>query len=487
MPLCKRLEGKSNSYGHDAHWTMVLHTAVAIAACETRRRRSVKLGRRKMKVKIAVLSSEVFMVEILKYEQKFQNIEMIPFIYSHPKDCQAIISEINNCDVLLFAGSTPYFFAKEQVKQKNIPAVYIPFDEYTLTLTLFGILIKHQEDWQRMSIDISKSIYVDRVMKEMGIKNEGWYVKDYIGIVGKNNTHFDTNEILQFHQNLWEKGKTSFAITSIDFIYEQLCRMKIPCAMMRVPEKNIYDTVSKAVACGKLVKSKHSQIAVGFLFVKGAETTKSDIEKQKKEDILIIQQMLLKLGQETSVSVQNMGLGQFVIYGTRGSIEIMTEQFNTFPLLKEVDMLGETKVSVGFGFGVTAKDAEGNARYALSYANKHEKNSAAYLVTDDKEIIGPLGINRKIYGMKSEDRTILLIAKKAGISVTNVNKFISFLKLNKQNRFTSEAIAQYFEISRRSAERMIKKLMDSKFVIIVGEEHPYKQGRPRAIYRATFH
>jgi predicted transcriptional regulator len=49
--------------------------------------------------------------------------------------------------------------------------------------------------------------------------------------------------------------------------------------------------------------------------------------------------------------------------------------------------------------------------------------------------------------------------------------------------FTSADLAEYLQLTRRSAERMIKKLHDHGYIKVVGEEMIYKQGRPRAIYQ----
>lgn len=55
--------------------------------------------------------------------------------------------------------------------------------------------------------------------------------------------------------------------------------------------------------------------------------------------------------------------------------------------------------------------------------------------------------------------------------------------MRRDNRFTAGDIAEYLQVSRRSAERLLKKLVDCKLVEVVGEEQPYRQGRPRSVYR----
>src|SRR5579875_3263642 len=89
--------------------------------------RCIKYNRRRqsMIIRIAAISSKAFMPRILKYEDKIPNIKIIPHIYENPKESETLLEHINDCDALLFAGPLPYFFAREKVKQKKFPAVYI--------------------------------------------------------------------------------------------------------------------------------------------------------------------------------------------------------------------------------------------------------------------------------------------------------------------------------------------------------------------------
>ncbi|MDD1368253.1 hypothetical protein PTB13_09285, partial [Bacillus sp. MHSD17] len=43
-------------------------------------------------------------------------------------------------------------------------------------------------------------------------------------------------------------------------------------------------------------------------------------------------------------------------------------------------------------------------------------------------------------------------------------------------------LSEYLQVTRRSTERLLKKLVDYGYAHICGEEMPYQQGRPRAIY-----
>ncbi|RAT98437.1 HTH domain-containing protein [Brevibacillus sp. Leaf182] len=433
-----------------------------------------------MTITIAVISSEEFLPRILKHTQSIDYIQLTSYTYQNPKESAALLDQIHDCDVLLFAGPLPYFFAKEKVEQKKLPAVYIPIDEYTISLSLFHTLLNVPGGLDRISIDLPKAAYIEKVAEELGITSTPWYVKDYSEIIEEGGTRFDVEEIIQFHKERWEQKKSHFALTGVDYVYRRLREMNIPSVSLVSPDKNIRDAVNQAVAYGQLKISKNSQIAVGIVAIQ--QNDGPPVETQWQDATIILLQELLELVKETDASIQKWGLDQFIIYGTRGSIEQMIESGKIMQVLGNVDLLAKVTIVIGFGFGLTAKEAEANARIAIYHAQK-TKESSAYLVTDEKEVIGPLNTESKTFRLKSENKEVLEIAEKTGASVATITKIMQFVKLRRDNRFTASDLAEYLQISRRSSERTLKKLIEHQVVEVVGEEQPYQQGRPRAVYR----
>ncbi|MGG4496536.1 transcriptional regulator [Brevibacillus reuszeri] len=438
-----------------------------------------------MIIRIAAISSEEFVPRIRKNIHADANIHLTAYTYQNPKESAALLDLIDDCDVLLFAGPLPYFFAKEKTEQKKWPAVYIPSDEYTISLSLFHTMLHVQGGLDRISIDMPKAAYIEKVAEELDIPSTPWFVTDYSEIVEEGGTRFDVEQVIRFHREHWETGESKFALTGVDYVYARLRELNIPCAPLIVPDKNIRDAIQQAVAYGQLKISKNSQIAVGIAAINQVEAG-YQAESQMQDATIILLQELLELVKETDASIQKLGMDQFIIYGTRGSIEQMMEYGKIAHVLENVSRLCKVTVSMGFGFGLTAKEAEANARIAIYHARKTQESNA-YLVTDEKEVIGPVNTEAKIFQLKSENKAVLEIAEKSGSSVATINKLIQYVKLRRDNRFTATDLAEYLQISRRSSERTVKKLIDHQVIEVVGEEQPYQQGRPRAVYRFNHH
>jgi hypothetical protein len=430
-------------------------------------------------IRIAIIGPEGQLPRILKYSNLREDIELVPYPYKKPEESSDVLKQINDCEVVLFTGPVPYFFAHEQLRHQS--AVYVPVDEYSLTLSLLDLKLNYNKTFQEISIDVPKADYIKQVSSELSIDSSSWFVKDFSRIIDNEGTPFDTDEIIRFHQELWEQKKISMVITSIDYVYVNLVKRGIPCVNMLIPEKSIKDTLEKAIGFGDLLISQHSQIAVGYLSVN--ETDEDGIGEVDTLKLNQLNQELINITHKIDASVQQLSPSQFMLYGTRGGVEFLTNSSENSHTLTTLEQLAGRTLSIGFGFGITAKEAETNAKIALLHSQETTDKSTAFIVTEEKKVLGPINGERKNYHLKTEDKRILSIAKETGTSVATITKLIEWVIIRKQNSFTAHELADYLQVTRRSAERILKKLLDHHFVKIVGEEQPFLKGRPRSVYQ----
>lgn len=437
-------------------------------------------------IKIAVISSKQFIARIIKFESLIPNIKLIPFLYDVPAEAAQIVEEISQVDGILFAGPLPYFIALDKVKEKKIPSTYITSDEYTLTHTLLYLMVNSPDVLGAISIDIHNEKFIQQVSKELHIPIDHWHIKDHSKKINNGMVIDDIEEIIRFHQHLWLTKQTKFAITNIDYVYEHLQKLGIPSTYLIVPDKAIADSITQLITYCELATSKSAEIAIGFVVFHQKEDDLQDFSTIRYDTSIILQQILLDLVRETETSIRMIGMDQFIIYGTRGSIEKILDEQKLNSLFRRMDHFPVISVSIGFGYGTTAKEAEEHGRIALYYAKKNSDKHQVFLTTSEKKIIGPYNAKPKTYVLKSEEKNVLELAELTQLAVSTISKLIQFMKLRQDKSFTSVELAEYLEVSRRSAERIIKKLMQQNRAEKVGEEQPYKQGRPRAIYKILF-
>ncbi|KAA0956949.1 transcriptional regulator [Planococcus sp. ANT_H30] len=430
-------------------------------------------------IRIAVVSSKKFAEEIKKFENEVPTSRVTYYTYDNPLESLAIVKGIRECDVIMFAGPLPYFLSKACTKARNLPSVFIPSDEYTLTHTLLYLLLNRKEGLKGLSIDIHNEHHLHQVAEEMNMDVSDWHVLDSKETITENQVTIDPNAVLEFHQNLWESGKTTYAVTNIDYVRDRLQKMGIPSTAIIVPGKAIIDTFQQAIMCGKLSISKNMEFSVGIISVtlSGAELT------TEGEQAALAEQMLTYLARNLESPIQKKSPGQFIVYGTIGSMELFLYSERLQKLLNHFSEVQQLVIHIGCGAGMTAKEAEENAQTALFYARRKSLEHSVFFMTAEKKIIGPLNELVKTFQVKTEDTETLKVAGKTHLSVATVTKLQEFAKLRHDEGFTTVQLSEYLEIGRRSAERLMKKIIEEGYALQIGEEQPYSKGRPRSVYR----
>jgi len=127
---------------------------------------------------------------------------------------------------------------------------------------------------------------------------------------------------------------------------------------------------------------------------------------------------------------------------------------------------------------LTAKQADVNARLALERCRENE-NSNCYIVNERQDVIGPLGVKKHFDPAELYQSLI----HKARLNNELSYNFIDFITHRNNEPFSSQDIAVFYRVTKRSAERTINKLLVGKVIKIVGEEKPYIKGRPRKLFQ----
>src|SRR5699024_9590323 len=187
-------------------------------------------------------------------------------------------------------------------------------------------------------------------------------------------------------------------------------------------------------------------------------------------------QLLLQFAHRTYATVLPYGDNQFVLFGTRGTLDHITNHYRDLPLLKEVEQTLHVSVEIGFGLGMTTKQAEDHAKLALEVCAKTTESSC-YIVNERQDLIGPLGVEKHVNTSKLYHALI----HKARLNNELSYNFIDFIKLRNNEPFSSADIATYYRVTKRSAERTIHKLKTGRVIKEVGHEKPYIQGSPRKL------
>ncbi|QHE62662.1 transcriptional regulator [Rossellomorea vietnamensis] len=413
-----------------------------------------------MKTKIALIGSREFIEHVqTSIALDLNTIELIPYIYGEPQEASLHIKNLTPCDAVLFSGALPYFFSKEECRTLSVPVLYLEQDETALVTSLLYILHHHGIEPDRVSIDLMDLSFIDHAQSDLHLKNPPRYVMDYKERLPHT---FHIDDYTDFHRQLFLDGKTDMALTSIHAVYDRLVELHIPCMRMIDPAKSLIRAIEKAHSQSLLSKRKAATIAAARLSVQYCEGEHEHLHELAR----LMKGTLQKIEDNAS----------YTIYSNRGSIEHFLESTD----------FHEHSMLAGFGYGHTAAEAETNAEIALSFARKADSNSCAFILNEEKELSGPFPNKSKKQHLKNDTPDMLSLAKQLKLSPANLSKLVQFYKSRSARDFTAAELSDYLQITRRSTERILKKLVDNGSARIIGEEMTYAQGRPRAIYELTF-
>ncbi|WP_230874999.1 MarR family transcriptional regulator [Lysinibacillus cavernae] len=427
---------------------------------------------------IAILGSLFFWNNIKQHFTMFPKAQFIHFPYTSPKQCVDLIDEAASCsDIVLFAGSIPYFYCYEKIQASQIQATYIPFDELTLTLSLLSLQHNERVELPQLSIDVPRKDSFYQVMKEAGISSTDVYVMDYAWVYEQPEKIAELNisDYVRYHKELFETGKTSLALTSLHAVYIELQKLGVPAKYMVESKQTFTMTINTALDAYKHTLLSASQIAV--------------VSICSKQNLLVNHQAFLhnleKICKRFQARVTQSQQEPYVIISTRGVIEKLEPNYLS-SIIEQCERQFETFFTIGIGYGYSLHEAEVHSSQALFFTSKWKDSSTVMCLVDaDNRLHGPLFENNKEISLSSNNKEILEIAEKVKMSAKNLNVMKQFISVTNNRPFSAAELAQYMNLSRRSAERIIIRLIEQDYFMLAGEEQPYLQGRPRKLYKAT--
>ncbi|MBC8590093.1 hypothetical protein [Wansuia hejianensis] len=434
-------------------------------------------------MKLGIIGPKDLVKKSINIGQRYEEIDMIPMPYIDEKNTMDNIRLIESqADAFLFTGFLPYYNVKHnRLTDKEI--FYYPI----LGSALYRVLLKMKNsygvDIGQISIDTLDKEEIHEIYEDLGISTKDIYVND------AHLSNYNRDDYVNFHYQLYSDKKTKGAITSINSVYERLVDLKVPVLKIEPTKYTMKDTFKMISIASKTHLAKNNQILIMIIDIDKYSLNGeklSNIEMQEKR--LQLHQTLLDYSRIYQASVFSSAESEeFIVLITKGMFQEYTNSYEDIPMVNEIKSKFSLSINIGIGTGINALEAEENARRALLLSKK-SKESAGYLIDQDKVVLGPIGSkNRLEYKLKTENKDLLSWSEKTGLSISNITMIESLLNNMKTESITASDIQKGLNISLRSANRIMKKLVDGGAAVEVGLEQSGGRGRPSKLYRIKFH
>lgn len=290
------------------------------------------------------------------------------------------------------------------------------------------------------------------------------------------------DEIIDYHRKLWAKGKTHAAVTCLNKPYEEMRKLGIPVYRIYPTISSVRHSIERAMMYGESIKLKETQMALILVRVEDIDDVLYESSSHRVQiQLLDLYQVILGYGDETSATVTKTKDTEFMIITTRGRLEESTEVFLGSPLLRAIKANTNLKITMGVGYGRTAKMAEANARQAVRLS-KENGSDCSFLVTEEGKMIGPMRTNR-LKAETIQDFNLEEQAKKLNMNAVNLNKLKTSLRLLGKKEITPKELSTCMNVSQRSARRILAQLEEKGAARIVGIKSMSGKGRPRLVYQ----
>ncbi|OIK17259.1 hypothetical protein BIV60_00110 [Bacillus sp. MUM 116] len=428
--------------------------------------------------KIGLVGLETSIKQILDLAKEYmQELDFIAFPYEEVNEVEKIVKEHHfHVHAWLFSGPLPYEIAKKTLGTDKI-MVYVPATESGFFKAFLELIHEQGKMIARLSIDtMTVNNVSEEALSQLSIKQPKVYTKEF-------ELDVDTDELLQFHLDLWNKGKTEGALTCFPSVCEALREKGIPAYRMSMTYMEIRQTLRILAEKVKTSYFKDTQIGVEIIeveyFNRVAEEMKTPYHLQYLE--LRLKEMLIQLGEKINGSFSEKGNGRYMIFSSRGAIE--REIAALEETIQKLAFEAETTVAVGIGFGETAYAAEINAFRAIQHSKEMKKREIV-MVQDDGKIVESPGQNNELqFESRSQNEILIEKLKKANISVKTYKKIVALIQKMGWRDFTTKDLAAHLEMTERNVRRIVTDMCEVELAQCVGQEAYATRGRPSKIYR----
>lgn len=398
-------------------------------------------------IKLAILTPKNSS-EKIKNSLKEITCEIKYIFYNNLYDLEELyLKNAQKYDGIITSGPIGYEIIKNSVELFT-PLYHFDISKGDLYKYLFNILKENPK------IDFSR-VYIDFISPE---KKEYWF-KDifkkeeepiFYQINFSNKNLYET--LKNNYINLKKEKKIDIVLTRISNMVNFLKSERISFDFLFPSEENIKNTVLEVIKDIKILKSEKKQIIFGKLLF---DKISIDIEEE-----------IHSISKNCIIKILDKNIEILMLY----------EDFINSNIALNLKKKFRNNFLSGWGKGNNINEARHNAEKSY-IKNKETNTEVIYLVSTNSEII-----LSEINAKKKKNIEIIEKLKELNITKQNSEKLIELFK--NQEKVSCANLADYLNISERTANRLLLKLEENSLAI--SNLIKINRGRPKKIYTFSF-
>ncbi|EST53969.1 hypothetical protein T458_22500 [Brevibacillus panacihumi W25] len=436
-------------------------------------------------VNIGFISAEQSVFRIKEIESllhKLCNLQI--FTYKHLEEVKDIyLSQSLFLDGMICGGELAYLVLKKDIPELMIPTDYVDITERDFYKLMYSIQAKNRDLCpSRLAIDCLGKYNHYLGLKEV-LPPE---LFPYTPQKADERLLLTYDEILDFHLSLWLQGKVDLSITRYSNVVNKLKENDIQFIHLYPSHESIIDKFNKMISDIQISQLVDKQVAIGNISIRNvnlqdANTGQLDLQ------LMLLHKSLLEYASlhHLPFMIQKRQLHFEIITSLRDLKETLTHHYTSCSLFEYLSEQLPFKVNIGWGSGDSLHKARTNAQSANKAAEAHP-NNCSFVITEDDQVIGPLGDKACIQFSNSMNEQIEKWSVQLGISPLQIQKIVAVIDKTNSNELSSEDVSFYLGITIRSANRFLNILQDRGVASVSYKKQEKLRGRPKKMYRIDF-
>ena len=416
------------------------------------------------------------MEHLLPDLEPFCRVRILRVNRENPVDkvCKRLPTDL---DCFAFSGRLLYLSALEVVSSPPKPFYALDELEGDINSILLRTLLEHRDfDLSRIFIDFATKENNYLGLKELLPPNQWPKFNDF----RFENAKSAEQQILEMHLSYYKKGLTDLSITRMGLCLEALKAAGVPCVYAYPPKDYVINFFLQIV--NTLERAKLDHTIFGAIVFEIAAETPEDVHSGIAECQRFLTEIVRSEGRD--FMIQEVG-NRIEILTRQSDLEEITHGFEDDSFKSIVERAIGYPVRVGLGSGTTMYQARMNAFKASSIGLM--RNNGLYYYSAEEVLIGPLGGNNKPEHLDLQtNKKLLNLADTFQVDYVTLKRIIACTKALQRNEITAEELADFSNITPRSAARLLNKIVANGGGRVYLRKVKEGKGRPKKRFILNF-
>ncbi len=436
-------------------------------------------------MKIAVIGHPIKLnkiEEVLKKINSSLSIIRIDIIGAFSeKDAENLLDIQKKVQIIIVAGRIDYMILSKKIILSCVNG-YIARDITTLYKMFLELTLK-KYNIKEISIDGYSMADIEEVYNELFREGRGDYsVYNYNKFELDHNKYID--DLVEFHLENYRNNNVSCCLTSMSFAYERLKELDIPVFLISSSSEVIRNTYEK-LRLEYLIREK-SDYNIIYITVEIDKHDDSSLflenDYQMVKEQINVTEYIYLFAHRLKAAVEVINLSKFNLITNMKLFESETSNFKNIELINEVEKHTMSTISMGVGYGYSAREAKHHAGMGIDKA-KLNGGRCCYIIFNKQNIKGPIYSTKKPEEEREIDNRFLEISKATELSTNTISKLHLLISKHKKDTFTIMELADLYGSSTRTMYRIIDKLEQNNYAVSVGKKIVDSTGRPSRLIK----